>query len=89
MVVDLEDKYQFPSCLAHTDLRPDLIIYSELTKSSTLLELTACYETNFEEAKARKEMRYADLVDEIKENGFTVDLITIEVGARGFLRYDI
>ena len=33
-------------------------------------------------------MKYADLVDEIEENGFTVDLVTIEVGARGFLKYE-
>ena len=29
----------------------------------------------------------AGLVDEIEENGFTVDLITVEVGARGFVSY--
>ena len=88
VIADLEDQYHFPPCLAHTDLRPDLIIYSELTKSATLMELTVCFETNFEEAKSRKETKYADLVDEIKENGFTVDLVTIEVGARGFLKYE-
>ena len=26
-------------------------------------------------------------MDEIEENGFTVDLITVEVGARGFISY--
>ena len=88
VIADLEDQYHFPPCLAHTDLRPDLIIYSELTKSATLMELTVCFETNFEEAKSRKETKYADLVDEIEENGFTVDLVTIEVGARGFLKYE-
>ena len=88
VIADLEDQYHFPPCLAHTDLRPDLIIYSKLTKSATLMGLTVCFETNFEEAKSRKEMKYADLVDEIEENGFTVDLVTIEVGARGFLKYE-
>ena len=33
-------------------------------------------------------MKYADLVDAIEENGFTVDLITMEVGVRGFVRYE-
>ena len=28
------------------------------------------------------------MVDEIKGNGFTVDLITVEVGACGFVHYD-
>ena len=26
--------------------------------------------------------------DEIEGNGFTVDLVTVEVGARGFIRYE-
>ena len=90
VIADLEDQYHFPPCIAHTDLRPDLIIYSEFTKSTPLMELTVCFETNFEEAKSRKEMKYSNLVDEIEENTFTVlvDLVTIEVGARGFLRYE-
>ena len=46
-------------------MQPDLVVYSELTKSVTLMELTVCFETNFEEAKLRKEIKYADLVDEI------------------------
>ena len=73
VIADFEDQYHFPPYLAHTDLRLDLIIYSKLTKSATLMDLTVCFETNFEEAKSRKEMKYADLVDEIEENGFTVD----------------
>jgi hypothetical protein len=28
------------------------------------------------------------LVNEIEENGFTVDLITVEVGSRGFVKYE-
>ena len=49
-----------------------------------------CFETNFEEAKSRKEIKYANLMDEIEEKGiiFTVDLVTIEVGAWGFLKYE-
>ena len=84
VVVDLEDQYHFPPCLAITDLRPDLVVYSEFNRSAILIE------TNFKEAKSRKETKYmyADLVDAIEENGFTVDLITVEVGARGFVRYE-
>ena len=35
-----------------------------------------------------RETKYANLVDEIEVNGFTVDLITVEVGACGFVRYE-
>ena len=48
--------------------------------SATLVELTVCFETNFEKAKSRKEVKYADLVvqDDIEENSFIVDLVTVE-----------
>ena len=88
VVTDLGDQYLFPTCLAYTDLRPDLVIHSVLTKTAVLVELTVCSEDNFDDAKARKEAKYADLVDEIEENGFTVDLITVEVGSRGFVKFE-
>ena len=34
------------------------------------------------------EAKYADLVEEIEENGFMVDFVTVEVGACGFVQYD-
>ena len=48
VVVDLEDQYHFLPCLAHTDLQPAFIIYSKS------MELTVCFETNFEEAKRER-----------------------------------
>ena len=83
------------------------------------MELTVCFEDNFDHARACKEAKYADLVDEIKENSFMKThkvylllsipnlrgnyptacsgkpkpskrqshLVTVEVGARGFVWY--
>ena len=39
--------------LASSGLRPDLVVYSELTKISIIIELTVCFEPNFKEAKER------------------------------------
>ena len=88
IVTDLSDNYQFPPCLALTDLRPDLVAYDVQTKSALLLELTVCFETNFEDARKRKEDKYSELVEEVERNGFDVELITIEVGSRGMVNYD-
>ena len=66
VVADLEDRYHFPTCLSYTNLRPDLIVYSDFTKTAILVELNVCFERNFEDAKSRKEAKYADLVDESK-----------------------
>lgn len=88
VLADLSEQYQFPPSLALSDLRPDLVAYSNLTKSVIIVELTVCYETNFRDARARKEEKYTELVKEVEENGFVVDLITVEVGSRGFVNYE-
>ena len=88
VVADLEQQYQFPPSLAFTDLRPDLVAYSCLSKTAIIVELPVCFETNFQDAKERKATKYSELVEEIEENDFVVDMITLEVGSRGFVSYD-
>lgn len=88
VLADLNDQYQFPPVLAPSDLRPDLVAYSEETKTAVIVELTVCFETNFQEARARKEEKYSELVEEVEQNGFVVDMITLEVGSRGFVNFD-
>ena len=65
-------------------MRPDLVAYSCLAKTAIIVELTVCFETNFQDAKERKATKYSELVEEIEENDFVVDMITLEVGSRGF-----
>ena len=40
-----------------------------------------CFGTN---AQSRKEVKYSQLVEEVQENGSTVDLITVVVGSKWF-----
>ena len=58
-----------------SDLRPDLVAYDVQTKSILLLELTVCFETNYEDARKRKEDKYSysELVEEVEKNGFDVE----------------
>jgi len=79
------DAYIFPSTLATTDLRPDIVIYSVMRREATIVELTVPFETNFGKAQERKQSKYAELMEEVKCNGYAVDLITVEVGSRGFV----
>ena len=76
------DQYHLPSSLALSDLRPNLVAYSNLTMSATIVELTVCLETKFKDAQLRKEEKYIELVEEIEEKGFVVDLITMEAGLK-------
>ena len=80
--------YTFPTAIALTDLRPDLVLWSDTLKEVTLVELTVCYETNFADAVRRKTEKYQDLVEACEENGYTTQLLTLEVGSRGFLNMD-
>ena len=86
LMIDIpETSYHFPLHIINTDSRPDILLWQDDTREITLLELTVCFETNFEEAKRRKTSRYADLLDEAENNGYKASLITIEVGSRGVL----
>ena len=88
MVADLENQYHFLTSLTYTDLQPDLVVYSEQTRIAILVELTVCFEDTFDDARACKEAKYADLLDKTEENGFMADLVTVEVGVCSFVRYD-
>ena len=86
LIADLPDHqpYIFPPHIFHTDLRPDIVIWNNSSRTVCLTELTICYETRFDEAHAFKESKYLDLTHNIQEAAmFTPELITLEVGSRG------
>ena len=82
MTADISDNYEFPHHIIPTDLRPDLVWWDEAHKSITLVELTVCFETNFEEAARRKTVKYLHLVEQAKARGYRSELITLQVGSR-------
>ena len=87
MIADLHDSspYVFPPNITSTDLRPDIVVWNDTTRSVSLLELTVCHESNFVEAHQRKVTRYLDLEEEIRRSRFRVKTMPIQVGCRGFV----
>jgi hypothetical protein len=83
LTADISDSYTFPLHIVTTDLRPDLIWWDDFHKSLTLVELTVCFETNFEDAARRKSAKYAHLVQQAQAKGYRTNLITLQVGSRG------
>ena len=84
--VDFEDrKLVFPPVICSTNLRPDAVLWSSLSRTVILLELTCCAEEGIQGAQLRKEARYYDLMQEVVEQKWTVKLLTLEVGARGLV----
>ena len=86
MIADLPGmNYFYPPSIGTTDCRPDIVVWRDDYKQVTLLELTVCFETNFDDAKRRKIGRYTELIEEAELRGYQGRLITIEVGSRGVL----
>ena len=67
--------------------KPDLVLVDRSTTPVRvdLVELTVPWDSGAEGAKLRKEVRYASLVQDIKEGGFQCFHTTLEVGVRGHI----
>ena len=74
----------FPPQIAETAKRPDIIIYSERTRTVIIIELTVPMEENLANAYARKKCKYQDLVAECENRGWCTHYFPIEIGSRGF-----
>jgi hypothetical protein len=75
----------FPSIMAASALRPDVLLWSEWKKVVVMLELTVPWETNMERAFVRKSGRYEQLATDARENGWRVGVYPVEVGVLGFV----
>ena len=72
----------FPPSICATTSRPDVVIWSPLSRKVIMIELTCPAEEGIEAAALRKETRYEELQAAIKAWG-ECKYFTIEVGARG------
>jgi len=89
IVVDLPGMhYNFPAHIAITGERPDLVLWSETLKLVVLIELTVPSECNVTDAYRRKSEKYGKpggLCDEIRNRGWKVELMPVEVGVLGYI----
>ena len=83
MKVDLKGEgFELP---VETNKRPDMAVICNESKKLKYFELTVCWESGMENARKRKENRYAALIKLCKEQGWQATCLPIEVGARGFV----
>ena len=66
--------YLFPPHIAHTDDRPDMVVWIDNIWEVWVIEPMVCFETIYEEAHMRKTTRYADLTKQIVDFGFDGEL---------------
>ncbi|XP_060584269.1 uncharacterized protein LOC132740392 [Ruditapes philippinarum] len=83
MSVDLGKKLVFPG-IVQTNLRPDIVLWSETGKKLVVIELTVPLETRCEEAYERKKAKNTKLLEQCRHRCWRTWLFPIEVGARGF-----
>ena len=76
----------FPPAIFPTNERPDIVLWSRMSRNVILIELTCCAEEGIKAAEFRKQCRYFDLLNSINSSKtWTATLLTIEVGARGLV----
>ena len=71
-------------------LRQGIICLKKLKGSvvNSRVELTICFETNFDAAHERKIHRYASLTTDLETKGYKVNYFAVEIGSRGFVNKD-
>jgi len=90
LLVDFDhDQTVFPPEILLTNQRPDIVIWSMKIKKVILIELTCPAEEGMINAQVYKETRYSQLKSEILERSWSVSLMTIEVGVRGFVGHSL
>ena len=85
--VDFDAKQvEFPPTILATSLRPDIVLWSEMSRVVVLIELTCPAEEGMAAAQLRKETKYSELLDNINAtNVWKASLWTLEIGARGLV----
>lgn len=89
ILVDLPDNMSGPSTvpchILPTSQKPDLVLLNNDTKHIVLVELTVCFESGILKAEERKKDRYASLICDLQDTGYSAKLYTLEVGSRGLI----
>ena len=83
-----EDTYRFPSHITPSNLRPYLVLWSDIERKLYIAELTICYETGSKQAEERKRRRYADMAEEADIQGYQTRVLPIQIGSRGVIQDD-
>ena len=85
VVTDLKHNFIFPTEIALTTKRPDIVIWSVKVKKGFRYWVNGSFEENFDWAHQRKLKKYEDLREQCVRNGWITNVFPIEVGYKGFI----
>ena len=84
LLVDVGKSLIFPPHVLVTQLRPDIVIFSNKLHILIIIELTCPSEERFLYWNSVKTDKYSELVNMCRNRNWTVFFFAVEVGARGF-----
>jgi len=77
--------YLFPHEVAVSSLRPDGVLVSRESKKCIILELTSPLEENIQAWHSKKTEKYMSEIAAQCNPGWTIDVLAVEVGAKGWI----
>ena len=81
---DLEGLRHYSQLLRDSGRRPE-VVFTSSSDAFILVELTVPWEDRIEASNVLKTKKYSDLAKELKDSGFQVKLMPVEVRARGLV----
>ena len=84
VTVDVDKSLKIPAEICYTNLIPDIIIVSRVTKQIGIVELTVPNEDRIEVSGELKRLKYEQIAQEGRLNGWRVRIWAVEIGCRGF-----
>ena len=84
VTVDVDKNLKIPVDICNTSLRPDITVVSRKTKQIAIVELTVPNEDRIEVSGELKRLKYEQIAQEGRKNGWRVRIWAVEIGCRGF-----
>ena len=84
VTVDVDKSLKIPVDICNTSLRPDITVVSRKTKQIAIVELTVPNEDRIEVSGELKRLKYEQIAQEGRLNGWRVRIWAVEIGCRGF-----
>ena len=84
MLVDIDTQLKMPEHIVQTNLRPDIVLYSNMSKQVLMVELTVPWEDRIGLANELKRTKYEDCRQKCLQNSWRCEVWPVEIGARGF-----
>ena len=82
---DVRNMRIYPDVIKKSNVRPDMVLVSEKSKTVVVIELTVPFESNMGESHEFKLAKYLELMADLLKSGYKTQMFAVKVGARGLV----